>query len=452
MSIAAVALSVSLLIVVASLFTGFIKAFEKSATEAVGDIIITAPGSRHISKYPLLIEQLEQTGAVEAATAMLSAEGLLHIGRGTGNVRAVSIWGIQPERRAKVTGFKQSLLRQKDLSGDPSFAVPGNEDKTGGFIGIGVIAEPNEQTDEYDFSVADQIIGSEVFVTTGTISESSVGQGDAKRPKLKRKMIRFTVADVVFTGVYEIDSGFVFLPIEDLQSKLYPDETAPLADEIHIKLREGVEPDVALGVIRGVWDVFAAKQLYEIKYATTIDTARQKQSRYVKELRKQMGVLLVIFGVVSFSVIVLVFCIFYMIVTTKQKDIAIIKSCGTGNCSVAMIFIGFGMCVGMIGSGIGATLGYIITRNINTIENWIRILFGLKLWKSSVYMFSKIPNETDWYAILFAIPIKLNGWHFVLRLKTYDLIWLSILAAVIGALIPAIVAARTKPVNILRYE
>jgi len=38
LSIAAVALSVSLLIVVASLFTGFIKTFERAAVEAIGDV------------------------------------------------------------------------------------------------------------------------------------------------------------------------------------------------------------------------------------------------------------------------------------------------------------------------------------------------------------------------------------------------------------------------------
>ena len=146
-----------------------------------------------------------------------------------------------------------------------------------------------------------------------------------------------------------------------------------------------------------------------------------------------MGVLLLIFGVVSFGVVLLVFCIFYMIVRLKQKDIAIIKSCGATSSSVAMVFVGFGACVGTIGSGFGVILGYIITRNIETIENWIRIIFGLKLWKSSVYLFSKIPNEVNW------------PWAM-------DIVLLAITAAAIGSLIPAIVAARTKPVNILRYE
>ena len=146
-----------------------------------------------------------------------------------------------------------------------------------------------------------------------------------------------------------------------------------------------------------------------------------------------MGLLLFIFGIVSAGVVVLVSCIFYMIVTTKRKDIAVIKSCGTASSSVAWIFVGFGACVGIIGSGIGVVLGSIITKNVNTIEAWISVVSGLKLWKSSVYMFSKIPNEVNWFWVL---PIVLS----------------AIAAAAVGALIPAIVAARTKPVEILRYE
>ncbi len=101
LSIAAVALSVSLLIVVASLFTGFINAFERAAVEAIGDVVLEP--SAKFAKYGQFIECLEQTEAVEGATAMLKAQGLLLLNKG--NVRAVEIWGIEPVRRAKVMGF-----------------------------------------------------------------------------------------------------------------------------------------------------------------------------------------------------------------------------------------------------------------------------------------------------------------------------------------------------------
>jgi lipoprotein-releasing system permease protein len=430
LSIAAVTLSVSLLIVVASLFTGFIDTFERAAVEAVGDVVLSPP--MVFEKYPLLIERLEKTESVEAATAMISGYGMLYLGRG--NVRAVEVWGIEPAGRAKVTGFKRFLRRQSKIIGYPSFNVPNSPKETGGFVGIGVLGEPDEQTDEYDYDAAEKMLGQPVVLTTGTVKGQN--SEDGSRPDFKRQVMRFAVADIVETGVYQFDSGCVYLPIEELRKILYPDKDSPVAGQILIKLADKTDTDVALAVIRGVWRTFVQEQLDANPYlitSTSINTARQLQSRYIAAYEKQMGVLLLIFGVVSFGVVLLVFCIFYMIVRLKQKDIAIIKSCGATSNSVAFVFVGFGACVGAVGSGLGAVLGYVITRNVNTIENWIRIIFGLKLWKSSVYLFSKIPNEVNW--------------PWALRIAL-----LAIIAAAVGSLIPAIVAARTKPVEILRYE
>ena len=432
LSIAAVALSVSLLIVVASLFTGFIDAYERAAVEAIGDVVLAPPAPpAKFAKYGQFIERLEQTEAVEAATAMLSAKGLLHLVE-KGNVRAVEIWGIEPVRRAKVMGFDRFLLRQRETQIEPSFEIKGSEGQIGGFVGIGVVAEPDEKTDQYDFDAVEKMFGKQIVLTTGTVSRADK---EGMRAEVRRKVMTFTIADVVETGVYQFDKGCVYLPIEALQKTLYPEEDLPVASQIQIKLADNTDTDNVLAVIRGVWQSFVEDELGGNLYLINADimTAKQLQRPYVAAYRKQMGILLLIFGVVSLGVVLLIFCIFYMIVRLKQKDIAIIKSCGAAGSSVAWIFVGFGVCVGTIGSGIGAALGYVFTKNINTIEEWIRIIFGLKLWKSSVYMFNKIPNEVDWAS---ALSIAL----------------LSIIAAAIGTLIPAIVAAATKPVEILRYE
>jgi ABC-type lipoprotein release transport system permease subunit len=207
LSVAAVALSVSLLIVVASLFTGFIAAFERSAVDAIGDIIIAAPSGVTFDKYPALIERLEQTNIVEAATATLSCEGLLHVGKG--NVRGVTVWGIEPDRRARVTRIKEDLLRQKQTPGEPSFDVPGMPGKVGGFVGIGMVAEPNEKTDEYDLQGAlKAMVGQQVLVTTGTMAQSLEGDSEPRRV-----LVPFSVADIVFTGVYQLDESLVYVPI-----------------------------------------------------------------------------------------------------------------------------------------------------------------------------------------------------------------------------------------------
>ncbi|MGE5293800.1 MAG: ABC transporter permease [Solirubrobacterales bacterium] len=429
LSIAAVAMSVSLLIVVASLFSGFITTFEKSAIEMIGDVTIDAPRDLKITKYSLLLDRLEKLDFIEAAEASLSSEGILHIGQG--NVRLVNVWGIQPQRRARVTGFKKTLLVQGQAAGEPSFAVPDAPAEIGGFVGIGVVSRSNEETDEYDQqAVLKDFIGRRVSVTTGTMES-----GDPNELP-KRRVIPFRIVDVIFAGVYDLDSSFIYLPIEALQKELYPGQPGELATRINIRLKPGVDPYEARSKIYEFWGDFARQELgwSTINIVDTgIYTALQLQGPYIAEIKKQMGVLLLIFGVVSFSVVVLVFCIFYMMVKLKQRDVAVIKSCGASSLSVVGLFLGFGVSVGVAGSVLGTILGYVITRNINEIEGWIRVAFGLKLWKSSIYMFSRIPNQVDWAS---SLPI----------------VGMAILAAALGALIPAFVAARTRPVEVLRYE
>jgi lipoprotein-releasing system permease protein len=427
LSIIAVALSCALLIVVASIFSGFIKAVETSASDVVGDVVIRPPV--RFAGYRGLIHELEKLHGVKAATAVLSSQGLLRLD--SGDVRAVNVVGIEPAGRAAVMDFKSALIIQKDANRPPTFAAAKELNEIGGFLGIGVVAEPNETTDLYDFEQVKKIISKDVVLTTGAEPAPNAGTAEKLRPRT----LKFRVADIVFTGIYEIDTRFIYVPLTTLQELLYPQQGEPV-DMVQIKLVKGVSPAVVIGLISTAFDDFARKQLGWSNFLiseTQIQTAQQMQERYIAELRKQMGMLMLIFGVVSLGAILLIFCIFYMIVVTKQKDIAILKSCGTADTSVAAIFISYGLFVGIIGSLVGMVIGYIFVRNINAIENWINIAFGLKIWKSSVYVFSKIPNQFD----------------------VDSAIWIAaaaIVAAAVGALIPAVAAARLKPVRILRYE
>ena len=107
-------------------------------------------------------------------------------------------------------------------------------------------------------------------------------------------------------------------------------------------------------------------------------------------------------------------------------------SAGCGN-PLALAGLKPGDVVVDLGSGGGIILGYCVTKNVNQIERWISIVFGLKLWKSSTYMFSRIPNQVDWNSVVVIVAA-------------------AVVAVSLGALLPAVLAARTKPVNILRYE
>ncbi|MHC4394084.1 MAG: ABC transporter permease [Planctomycetota bacterium] len=438
LSIAAVALSVALLIVVDSLFTGFIEAMQSNYVTDAGDVLITS-GETSISKYDVLINRLEQLDEIEAASTGLFGWALLHLE--TGDVREVMVQGIKPAHDDMFTNWRESLLRQHETAEELNFEVPGYPDDIGGWVGINIVAEPDETTDEYDSKEVRKLIGKQVVLTTyGRIKVRSEATGSSEEQKTlwkrKPRYLKLRISDIAFTQTFHGDRT-LYLDFEKFSRLQFGDEETVAARFIKIKLADGIDAESMRGKIFDIFEKFAAQQLGwsdEVIARTQVMVVEQEiDTEYFTELHKQKGVLLLIFGVICSVAILLIFCIFYMIVMTKQKDIAIIKSCGATSGAAALIFTAFGAYVGIVGSAFGILIGYIVTTNINTLEDWVSIVFGLKLWRSSSYILNMIPNQVDWPAV----------WPIVLA---------AVGGCVVGALIPAVVAARTKPVKILRYE
>jgi lipoprotein-releasing system permease protein len=131
--------------------------------------------------------------------------------------------------------------------------------------------------------------------------------------------------------------------------------------------------------------------------------------------------------------IFLIFCIFYMIVVEKTRDIGIIKSVGATPGGVAGIFLGYGATIGVIGSGLGLLFGYLIVSNINTLHDWLGRVLGVQVWDPEVYAFDTIPNTMD-------------------AKETSVIVAIAVVSSILGAMVPAVVAARKNPVEALRWE
>ncbi len=429
LSIAAVALSCALLIATDSLFTGFIESVESSVGRHLGDVILEAPPGALLTEYETLIAALESAEAIESATSVLHSQGLLLAG--PGKVRPVMAWGVQLDKRLRMTPLREALLFQKDKSVEQiGFDVPQDAEAVGGIVGVGVLAAPDETTDEYDIAALQAMLGQSMALTTGTVASAGDGASVGGR-QFSRKVVKFKLADVAMTGVYQFDESFVLLPIETLSGILYPDQPAA-ASTIHIRLKDGVDEERGLAIVRGIWQDFAEARFSWFPFVS-IESAKAMQRMQVVEYRKQMDILLMIFGLISMGIIILVFCIFYLIVMTRRKDIGILKSCGVSSFSTASIFILFGTFVGLIGAVAGIGLGYVIIININPIERAISVALGLNIWKASTYMFTQIPNTMHWDSVLWVTAA-------------------GVIAAAVGSLIPAVAAARIRPVRTLQYE
>ena len=414
---AAVALTVALLIVVDSLFSGLIYGINKSFREEAGDIFVYSY-DKSIPEYRGLIKKLEELKEVQGASPYTVDGGLLWLE--TGDVREGYLRGVDPQASEKFFDWKKILFRQKDKSGPADFNVPDFPDANGVWVGVNIIAEPNQKTEKYDIEKIRTFIGKRIVLIT-------------KSADLKQKTITLRISDIVFSDTFLGDQA-VYLPFQFLYGIQTGTEQPGFARIIGIKLSENTNPDDAEKAIATTAIKFATEQLkWNASDVSRIQLTLRSESQYLKELKKQLGILMLIFGIICSVAVLLVFCIFYMIVETKLKDIAIIKSCGAGSSAVAFIFTAFGATVGLTGSAIGIIIGFIITKNINTIEGWIRAVSGIKLWLQSSYILNYIPNTVNWPDVLPIVAAATGG-------------------CCLGAIIPSIVAAITRPVEILSYE
>jgi lipoprotein-releasing system permease protein len=433
LSIAAVAVSVALMLVVDSLFTGYIDALRQMTLADTGDISFWPRGGT-VEDVNVFLDELQSDPNVIAAAPFLMGSGLLHTEGGI--VREVGVYGIDPARETGFADWKQKLLRQKDADPprrkaagevspkadkEPDFSVPDYNDAPGVWLGINVIAEPNENTDEYDFDSAQQFIGKRIILTT-------IGY------EAKRHVDEFRISDIAFTQTFFGDKT-LYMPYEQFY-KIWYGENSNRPSFIKVKLKKGVDPLSMVGPIQKMWNDFAIDYLKlppENVPRLVVHMSQDWYADVFEDLRNQKAIVLLIFGVICSVGVLLIFCIFYMIVTAKQKDIAIIKSCGASNITAASIFAGFGIVAGIVGSAAGVILGIIITKNVNILEQWVRVIFGLKLWRTSSYGLAEIPHQVHWAsAPLFAI--------------------LAIAGCLVGVLIPSLIAAWRSPVKILRYE
>ncbi|MHC4122698.1 MAG: ABC transporter permease, partial [Planctomycetota bacterium] len=321
LSVAAVALSVALMIVVDSLFTGVIGKLEENSVADVGDIFLW-PIRKAIPQYDILLDKLEKIDGIEAVAPFVFSGGLLHLE--SGDVREVMVHGIEPDRETNFTDWKEVLFRQKDSERELDFKVPDYQDDDGGWVGVGVIAEPNEKTDEYDLEQVQKWIGKRItLITTGLVKvkagELIDGSGQKTvlwEKKSKRRQIKLRVSDVAFTKTYTGDRK-LYLPFEQWHKIQYGDDESGCVRNIKIKLKPGADTESVMKKVTAVWENFAGKQLgwsqQEIP-PLVIRMGEEFNSDYFAELRKQMRILLLIFGVICSVVVLLVFCIFYMIV------------------------------------------------------------------------------------------------------------------------------------------
>ena len=233
----------------------------------------------------------------------------------------------------------------------------------------------------------------------------------------------FTVSGISNFGKYDFDRDFIFLNIDDANELLNLDWG--IATSIYVWTRDPFR-----------MNPFMKKVTEGLKIKAPlcrIDSWQQLNKRLldVLQVEKSMQFFLLIF-----IVLVAAFSITNTLITTviqKTKEIGLLKAVGASSGTVCRIFIMQGFFVGFLGTGAGIILGALVVKYRMLILKGLRFVTGQEIFPKEFYVFNELPAN-----IIISDLVLIAA--------------ISVLLCTLGAVIPAIRAARLDPAKALRYE
>jgi len=231
--------------------------------------------------------------------------------------------------------------------------------------------------------------------------------------------IGYRVAAIFEIGVYDYDNSFVVMPIADAQTLLLTGDSIGM---IEVTTRDPDTVGQTLAPIKA--------QLNGRAVVTDWKTLNASLFQALAVERVAM------FVVLSIIVLVAVFNILsslIMLVRAKTRDIAILRTMGATRGSMIKIFVTIGSVIGAVGTGAGLGIGLIFLHFRQVVVHWVERLTGQNLWDPSIRFLTDLPSRVD--------PAEVAA-----------ICGMSLLLSFLATLYPAIKAASTDPVQVLRYE
>jgi len=229
---------------------------------------------------------------------------------------------------------------------------------------------------------------------------------------------RFTVVGIFEAGMHEFDSTMALINLEDAK-KLF-----------RLEAPQGLRIKTA-DVMRAAAISRAALQQTPGQFKVVDWTERNRNLyRALKTEKIAMFIILaLIVAVAAFNIV----STLVMMVVDKQADIAVLMTLGATPGSIMKIFIVQGIVIGLLGLCSGDILGIWLSKYMDTIVKTFETVTGVVVLPCDVYYVCEFPSAMAWSDV-----VNISIVTFLLCLT--------------ATIYPAWRAARTRPVEALRYE
>ncbi len=389
-SLIGIMLGVATLIVVMSVMGGFHDTLLGRIVGMNGHVVVYHQDGA-ISDFDFLIDKMKQNKVVDTRVNSIVpiAEGQVMAtakGNNTG---------------AMIRGIRMSDLAAKTQTGTRIYGKPLSEIRDGELVGGASLTRALKVT------MGDNIS----LVSANAATPTPFGS--------MPRIMSYPVMSSFFMGMYEYDSGYIFMPLETAQKYLN------IGDAVtHIDLFLD-NPEDTTAVVESLVDL--------LPDGFVVRDWRDLNRGFVGALQVESNVM---FLILLLIVIVAAFNIvssLVMLVKDKNKDIAVLRTFGVSRKSMMKIFMLSGTSIGIIGAFFGTIFGVLIAIYIEPIRQFFQWLTGRDLFPAELYYLSELPSKLVLTDVL-------------------GIALIAVLLSFLATLYPAWKAANTDPVEVLRNE
>jgi len=396
-SIVGITLGVAALIGTVGIMTGFKEDIQAKILGTTAHILVNDRMKESMVDYEDQVKKVAAVPDVVAATPFIFRQVLLTSQSG---VQGIILRGIDPAREGRVTELAKNIIDGglDELKQPVKVTIPEKE------------REPNGPESAMRPGI---ILGKELSMRLGVFPGDSLNVvspvGPITGANMTPKIRQFVVVGIFQSGMYEYDSSLAYIELGEAQ-KFF--NMGASVTGIEVKVTDVFRAaDIARTIEQDLGFNFWARDWMQMN---------RNLFSALKLEKTMMFLLLVLITIVaSFNIV----STLTMIVTEKQREIAILKAMGATRKGIMRIFMLNGLIIGCSGAAIGVPLGYAFLWLIQTF--WT--------FDPTVYYISRI-------------PVHVLGSDVVLVAGS------AILISFVATLYPSLQAAKLDPAAALRYE